>query len=290
MTEETTPYLFDIERVKEEIMQGKEEGGKKKKSWTTYPSKENSDAHLSLKEMSILYGRHCMRKDNQDPIHQLCHTDGENHDSVPFIPMDSKFASIRKTKPGSIIVPLHDNRAIYITSPANTITVRRGQYIFFFADVAHGGITYKHDPEGNDWHPALNCHLDSIHHPRIAGVVSLLFDPLYYLPEEHYSLVKHQCFRKRLAVDLMKKLAGLSDAFSGLKVSDEDYNELLPLVKETTERVLTQWPSRRKVVATKTKKAVTSKKKKAVKMKVVATKKKKAAKKNVGTTKKKVIK
>jgi hypothetical protein len=170
-------HPFDFAKVKAD----KEKCTGKFFRWIDYSDVKEEQGHLYFEEVSILAGGHNMTDGH--PVHQPCHKDGETSTNLVKNNknLDGKF------KPGSFIVPLEDFRSIYIVSPEHTVTVSKGQYIFFFGDVPHGGITYKAE-KGNDWHPALHGHLDSKHHNRSQGTIGYTEGSATYFPVEHFFL------------------------------------------------------------------------------------------------------
>jgi hypothetical protein len=139
----------------------------KHRSGRTHPSIQNAEAHLFLNEIGLLFGGHSMMKEGEidEPVHQICHKDGETH--------GGEIASVEqlkgKHKPGSYILPLDDYRQIYVCTPELKVTAQKGEFIWFHGALPHGGLSYRPSLQGNDWHPAIHGHLDSIHHARKRG-------------------------------------------------------------------------------------------------------------------------
>jgi hypothetical protein len=161
--EETVTELFDWSNVRSRI---DDCNNKSDTNWTDYPRMSNPNAHLYFCEISLLFGGHNMNEG--EPEHQRCHMDVTGLGRP-----DALKAFHGLSKPGSIIAPLDDERTIYVgyrESPdREDITVKKGQYIHFFGDVAHGGWTY----EEQSWHAAIHLHVDSIHHKRKEGFVEI---------------------------------------------------------------------------------------------------------------------
>ena len=157
---------------------------KKNFRWTDYPEEVEDKGHLFFDEVSLLSGGHNMRQqDIVVNVHQPCHKDGVTSESMYSDNSDLT----GKFKPGSFIVPLEDHRTIYIVSPDHTVTAEKGQYMYFYGDVPHGGITYSLTSETcNKWHPALHGHLDSTHHSRVQGNVGYQEGSMSYFPVHHY--------------------------------------------------------------------------------------------------------
>jgi hypothetical protein len=191
ITKETTAYSFDVETVR---------GGGK---WKNYPWKKNEDCHLSVCEPTAIYGGHSMPAAHGKLFHQPRHTDGNTSQGEP---MANNPALAGKTKPGSIIVPLVDYRCIYMETPSNIITVNKGQYIVFFGDTEHGGVTYHHDGTNLDWHLALHIHFDSTHHPRVSGDVVLIPSQSEDPPTDQFGLTEDLGPHIAHSADRMKKL------------------------------------------------------------------------------------
>jgi hypothetical protein len=145
------------------------------------PVKKNPDAHLHLFELSLLFGGHCMMvADDQKSVDQICHCDIDGLQEPETIKL---FNNIQM--PGSFIVPLEDHRTMHHSTPQNQIPVKRGQLLWFDGTMAHGGTTHKATQEGNDWHPALHCHLDSNKFPRVKGSFQHKQAKHVYFPDEH---------------------------------------------------------------------------------------------------------
>ena len=130
-------------------------------------------------------------------IHQICHKDGETNGNT--IAANKRLQNL--FKPGSFIIPLEDERKIYIGTPdeaRNVITVYKGQILFFAGDVPHGGITYERSSKGSNevWHIGLHGHLDSTKHDRYPDFLDLEPRTEFYLPREHCHFYARHCPNK----------------------------------------------------------------------------------------------
>jgi hypothetical protein len=145
------------------------------------PAKKNPDAHLHLFELSLLFGGHCMKKEvAEDPVDQVCHCDVDGLQDPETIKLFNN-----NQMPGSFIVPLEDHRTMCHSTPQNLTPVKRGQLLWFDGAMAHGGTTCKATQEGNDWYPALHCHLDSNKFPGVKGCFQHKQSKCVYFPDEH---------------------------------------------------------------------------------------------------------
>jgi hypothetical protein len=159
--DQTSPYVLDVESSFNQ--DGKFSG---KFQW-----KRNDKMHLYFHESSmIMGGNHKYVKDRkgtreeqeEDPIHQICHRDCDTEDDQ--LTENQKLVGL--DFPMSAIIPLQDDRTIYVGIPDNLVEVSLGQYLVFLGNLAHGGITrvlLETDP-GNLWKCSLHIHLDSKHH------------------------------------------------------------------------------------------------------------------------------
>jgi hypothetical protein len=179
IAEEAGSMVFDLESAKQHYI------ASSNKLVGLPPSMKNKAAHLYLNEISLLFGGHCkMRNQEEDPIHQICHMDGQ----TIFGELERNKELKGKQMPGSFIIPLEDYRSIYVVTPQTLVTVKRGQFLWFHGALPHGGITYKASKEGRDWHPAIHGHLDSIFHERKSGDLSFSNSAHVYFPKEHLEL------------------------------------------------------------------------------------------------------
>jgi hypothetical protein len=183
MAGETAFALLDMEKVKEHVATA----GSPLPPGA--PEAENTSAHLFFFEISLLFGGHCMQKDpNTTPVHQMCHKDGETRDNVVEDNQDLKGLH----KPGSFIIPLDQERTIYVCTPMLQVTAKKGQFIWFHGALPHGGITYKASVDGCDWKPAIHGHLDSSKHTRVQGYFDFESSDDVYFPLEHCKYQKDQ--------------------------------------------------------------------------------------------------
>jgi hypothetical protein len=119
--------------------------------------KPNPDVHLCLEGESIIYGGHIMEPGGPF-VPQLAHKDHELEDHKLC---DNELLK-GLTWPGSLILPFDDYRDIYAVSPDLKVNIPAGYYLYFLADLTHGGWSYPHEDEG--WHTALHAHLNSRFH------------------------------------------------------------------------------------------------------------------------------
>jgi hypothetical protein len=183
MADETASALLDIDKVKANVAQ------KKPPLPPTAPEVNNPSAHLAFFEISLLFGGHCMLNDHTaTSVHQICHKDGETKDNL--VKDNALLEGLHK--PGSFIIPLQEQRTIYICTPMLQVTAEKGQFIWFNGDVPHGGMTYKASVDGLDWKPAIHGHLDSSHHERMQGYFDFENSDYVYFPLEHCKFMNDQ--------------------------------------------------------------------------------------------------
>ena len=152
-----------------------------------YPVMANApNYHLHFFELSLLFGGHSMMPaEDGEVTHQICHMDLADLLSVPAL---ETFKG--KQKPASFIMPLENERTIYVNTLHTLVTVKKGQVLFFEGDLAHGGITYHATGEGNDWYPAIHGHLDSTLFERKRGLFEFKNSTNVYYPDEHLQFEK----------------------------------------------------------------------------------------------------
>lgn len=109
-------------------------------------------------------------------------------------------------KPGSIIIPLDQERQIYFLNPEKfPRTIERNEIALFAGDVEHGGMTKEWvgdpaqvdgGPVTND--PSLHIYVLSDHHPLFNS--NLLYDPApdTYMPKQHIKLLSADQKRDRM--------------------------------------------------------------------------------------------
>jgi hypothetical protein len=173
ITSEFAPFLPDLTKLKDQF-------NNKWHGIRDFSFKKNTEVHLFLQEISFLFGGHELRTTGKDPIHQVCHMDGEDHNHV----IDTNPQLQDKLRPGSFIIPLESERTIYHSTPATLLTVKKGHVLLFAGNLPHGGMTYRDDA----WFPAIHGHLDSTHHERTQGFFDLKVSDGVYKPAEHQKL------------------------------------------------------------------------------------------------------
>ena len=128
----------------------------------------NPEKHLSLTEVSLIYGGHHLYGNSVTPIHQPLHTDF----SSPVKNVPKSMAT--KFKPASFLIPLKTSRFLHIQTYGNLVEVKKGQILFFSGDLFHAGHTWK--DTDNDWKVAIHGHVDSNLWTRDEGTVSMGWD------------------------------------------------------------------------------------------------------------------
>jgi hypothetical protein len=153
---------------------------------SSFPVMENPNTHLHFYEVSLLFGGHCMNEtEGMACIHQICHMDVADLDTD-----DSRLLFKGKQLPGSFILPLENQRTIYVHTPQNQVTVKKGQVLYFDGDLPHGGITYLVEGDGTDWYPAIHGHIDSTLMKRKRGFFEYKGSSDVYHPDEHLKFEK----------------------------------------------------------------------------------------------------
>ena len=183
MASETAATVLDLAKVEANL------ASRKPPLPTGFPECNNNSAHLSFFEISLLFGGHCMAEDTSAmPVHQICHKDGETKDNL----VNENFRLKGLHKPGSFILPLEDERTIYVCTPMMQVSAGKGQCIWFHGALPHGGMTYKASVDGFDWKPAIHGHLDSSHHCREQGYFDFSNSEDVYFPLEHSRFMTDQ--------------------------------------------------------------------------------------------------
>jgi hypothetical protein len=152
----------------------------------TFDFSVNESAHIFMQEIVFLFGGNEIRIVGPDPIHQPCHTDGED---LAHLMSDNK-ALVDLFKPCSFICPLESERSIYVKNSSTIVSTKKGQGLVFSGDLPHGGITHR----DRKWFPALHGHLDSKHHPRSRGCFLPTLNQDTYNPLQHLFLADHEAF------------------------------------------------------------------------------------------------
>jgi hypothetical protein len=163
LEEQLAPFKADINLWKECRKRTKSSQNAKRnlfqKNVVPWMSVRNqNECHLYPNEWSLLFGGRARRVCGPEPVHQLCHQDGETDAVI------KENDSLRELFPPiSIIAPIQDSRTVYFKNLDLKITVKKGQVLVFRGDMWHGGLTYFEDK----WYPAIHGHVDSHHHKRM---------------------------------------------------------------------------------------------------------------------------
>jgi len=108
-------------------------------------------------------------------------------DGIHWVSVSQNGKLFGKLKPGTVIIPLHDFRTIYLGNGKKRVDIHVGQYLYFAGDVDHGGWTYDLPPKGQNatWHPSLHMYLESEHHMKAKASIHLQVKPGNYCPPQH---------------------------------------------------------------------------------------------------------
>ena len=181
LADEMAPYVFDLESS---LAKTSGPGEKRKFKSTGFEFKKNPNWHIRFAEISLLCGGH-HKGDSPEPIHQICHKDGETGGDHVISKNEALFGLCI---PGSFILPTDTTRTIYVVHPQNRYVVEKGEYILFSGNVAHGGITWVvQEGQGKlEWQTAIHGHYDTTHHERKQGFLNMEdIDDLCFLPKGH---------------------------------------------------------------------------------------------------------
>jgi hypothetical protein len=196
--DEFAPFLFDVEAYKSDLNKSSKKGEKKGDGirWKT-----NEGCHLSLREVSLLFAGHEVRVVGENPVHQRVHTDCEKHKRL-----GSNVALKGKCWPGSFLFPLQRKRGVYVHNEAMVLQMLLNQMLLFRGDLGHGGLTRRE----SSWDVAIHGHLDSRHHTRVQGVLSVERARGSYLPYQHLCEYDVHAFVEyfQSEVDWMSSLLG----------------------------------------------------------------------------------
>lgn len=158
----------------------------RKKKETSF-TQQNPRYHLSLTEVSALFGGNEREIAGKDVIHQYCHVDGGSEPFNNEVDVGQGEKVKLRFAPGSIMVPLTKNgREIYLQNTNRAFHVPYGHAFLFKSDLPHGGITRRNDKGLQN--PAIHGHFDSVHHERKQAFLSLSNYGQFYLPKEHFKL------------------------------------------------------------------------------------------------------
>lgn len=238
---EVSPFLFDESKFCK-MWAGSNPETKQYKNYRGL-FKDNDAAHISMKEISALFGGNEREICGPDVVHQYCHVDGMENISLP----DNGNGFI----PCSLILPLSpDGRKIYIRNPSQTVNIPFGSMILFAANLPHGGVTTR--LANGTQRVAIHGHLDSKWVGRKGGLLDLARIGDNYVAEQHLMLYNigdhmqhlfeiHELFLKRCREFHRKRENELDDIVKNPERHGEDtrsvarrYKAVVSDLKKTT--------------------------------------------------------
>jgi hypothetical protein len=178
--DEFSPFLLDRAKYKRELNRKVKETKEAGNRWVV-----NGNCHLSLQEVSLLFGGTEVRVVGDLPVHQVMHTD-----CVGFNKFQANDNLTGKVYPGSFLFPLQSKRSIYVQNSNNVLTALKNQMLVFRGDLRHGGLTRRE----TTWDVSVHGHIDSTHHPRTRGLLAVDKAREGYLPFQHLLLTQPKDF------------------------------------------------------------------------------------------------
>ena len=158
--------FFDIPEF-EHGMGGLKTNATTKLNINSQDDSQKHDRHVWICGATLIYGNH--KGDYEGlPIDQMTHIDIMSTviDGLPFsVSNNPKLTG--HFKPGSLIIPLHDWREVYIyrgPGKKDKLQIMKNQALLFEGDVEHGGCTSEFF---DGWHPSLHLYVYSdLHIPK----------------------------------------------------------------------------------------------------------------------------